>query len=293
MGSHRAGFISLIGRPNVGKSSLLNLLLGEPLSIITPKAQTTRHRIRGIRSGEDYQLVFSDTPGILRPAYKLHEAMLQYVESALEDADIVALVVDGGEEDEFIAEWSDELNKLETNLLLVVNKIDVLGEEGASEVQAKWEKGLSFKEVVRTIALEGKGVERLMELFVAMVPEHEAFFDKEELTDRSERFYASEMIREAIFLNFKQEIPYASEVVVDEFKDEDLLRIRATIYVERSTQKGILIGKGGEAIKRTGTMARERLEGFFGKQVFLDLHVKVEANWRNKPWKINYFGYER
>ncbi|HEX8507847.1 MAG TPA: GTPase Era [Hymenobacter sp.] len=291
---HRAGFVSIIGKPNVGKSTLMNALVGERLSIVTSKAQTTRHRILGILNGEDFQLIYSDTPGIIQPKYELHNAMMSFVYSSLEDADVVLFVTD-------IYEKHDEepvverLRKMvDTPILLLVNKID---QADQAEVEAKlayWKEQLpNATEVLPISALNAFGTEKVLQLVLERLPIHPEYYPKDELTDKPERFFAAEMVREKIFKLYKKEIPYSCEVVIEEFKEEDtIIRIRGIIYVERSSQKGIIIGAGGEALKKVGTWAREEMEKFFQKKVFLELHVKVNENWRTDPKALSRFGYQ-
>jgi len=274
----------------VGKSSLMNKLVGENLSIITAKAQTTRHRIMGILNGEDFQIVYSDTPGILEPKYELQEAMMGYVKVSLDDADLILLIV---ELDEKYDEQLFSLFKtIQTPILLVINKID---KGKGSQVEDKvtyWKSLIAAKEIITVSAKEGTNVSLLLDTIKKYLPEHPGYYPKEELTDRSERFFAAEIIREKILLNYEQEIPYSSEVGIETFKEEEaIIRIRANIYVERDSQKGILIGKGGSSLKKVGTEAREDLEKFFGKRVFLETHVKVADNWRKQKLKLKQFGY--
>ncbi len=287
---HKSGFVSIVGKPNVGKSSLMNKLVGENLSIITAKAQTTRHRIMGILNGEDFQIVYSDTPGILEPKYELQEAMMGYVKVSLDDADLILLIV---ELDEKYDEQLFSLFKtIQTPILLVINKID---KGKGSQVEDKvtyWKSLIAAKEIITVSAKEGTNVGLLLDTIKKYLPEHPGYYPKEELTDRSERFFAAEIIREKILLNYEQEIPYSSEVGIETFKEEEaIIRIRANIYVERDSQKGILIGKGGSSLKKVGTEAREDLEKFFGKKVFLETHVKVADNWRKQKLKLKQFGY--
>lgn len=287
----KSGFVSIVGRPNVGKSSLMNKLMGENLSIITAKAQTTRHRIMGILNGDDYQIVYSDTPGILEPKYSLHEAMMNYVKVSLEDADVVLLVVD-------VQERGDDLllsrfSRMKTPIVLLVNKIDLVKEADTEASVKFWKQQLpNVNEVIPVSAVTGVNLDRIVDAVKALLPEHPAYFPKDEFTDRSERFFASEIIREKIFLNYTEEVPYSTEVGITSFKDdEDILRISAEIYVERDSQKGIIIGKGGSALKKVGTEARRDLEAFFGKKVFLETRVKVADNWRKEKNRLKQFGY--
>jgi len=287
---HKAGFVSIVGRPNVGKSSLMNKLVGENLSIITAKAQTTRHRIMGILNGEDFQIVYSDTPGILEPKYELQEAMMGYVKVSLDDADLILLIV---ELDEKYDEQLFSLFKtIQTPILLVINKIDKAKGSQVEDKVTYWKSLIPAKEIITVSAKEGTNVGLLLDTIKKYLPEHPGYYPKEELTDRSERFFAAEIIREKILLNYEQEIPYSSEVGIETFKEEEaIIRIRANIYVERDSQKGILIGKGGSSLKKVGTEAREDLEKFFGKKVFLETHVKVADNWRKQKLKLKQFGY--
>jgi GTP-binding protein Era len=287
---HKAGFVSLVGKPNVGKSSLMNRLVGETLSIISPKAQTTRHRIMGMLNTADYQIVYSDTPGILEPKYALHEAMMNYVKVSLEDADVILLVIEYGEK--FDASVHERFKALTTPILLLVNKVDKAPKADRKEIIGYWKKVLPVKEVIPVSALTGENVDTILPTLLAMLPEHPAYFPKEELTNRSERFFAAEIIREKILTHYSQEIPYSTEVGIEDFKDEEkILRIRATLFVERDSQKGILIGKAGASLKKVGTEARTDMERFFGKKVFLETHVKVAADWRKQKDKLRMFGY--
>jgi GTP-binding protein Era len=290
--AHKAGFVNIIGKPNVGKSTLMNALTGERLSIITSKAQTTRHRIMGILSGEDFQIIYSDTPGVLKPVYELHKVMMHYVESALEDADIILFVVEVGESYDEDMPLLKRLANTTTPLFLVINKIDLSQQEEVVAKMAYWQEKLNPKEIIPVSALEKFNTERVLERILHYLPSHPAYFDKDEMTDRTERFFASEIIREKIFLNYSQEIPYACDVVIILFQESgNLLRIAAEILVERDSQKGILIGKGGKMLKKVGIEARHDMEAFFGKKVFLEQFVKVEPNWRNQKLKLERLGY--
>jgi len=287
----KSGFISIVGKPNVGKSSLMNKLMGENLSIITPKAQTTRHRIMGILNGENYQIVYSDTPGILEPKYSLHDAMMSYVKVSLEDADLILLVV--ALEDKFEPDLFARFLKIQTPVLLVINKIDLVRGSQVEDKVAYWREQLpSIKEIVTVSAKTGQQVGELLPKLLEFMPVHPPYFPKDEYTDRSERFFASEIVREKIFLNYDQEVPYSTEVSITSFKEEeDIIRISAMIYVERDSQKGIIIGKGASSIKKVGVEARKDMEIFFGKKVFLETHVKVADNWRKVSLKLKQFGY--
>ena len=291
MSDFKAGFVSIVGKPNVGKSTLMNRLVGENVSIISAKAQTTRHRIMGILNGENYQIVYSDTPGILEPKYSLHEAMMNYVRVSLEDADLILLVV--GLDDKYESEVLDRFKRIETPVLLVINKTD-LGK--GSQVEDKiiyWKQELpSVKEVLPVSAKTWANVAALLPQLIELMPVHPAYFPEDEFTDRTERFFAAEIIREKIFMNYEQEVPYSCEVAVEAFKEEkDIIRISAVIYVERDSQKGIIIGKAGSSLKKVGSEARKDMESFFGKKIFLETHVKVAANWRKEKHRLRQFGY--
>ncbi|MEY3418178.1 MAG: hypothetical protein RL711_99 [Bacteroidota bacterium] len=288
---HKAGFVSIIGKPNVGKSTLMNVLVGERLSIITSKAQTTRHRIQGIINGDDYQIIYSDTPGIIKPAYELHKSMMNFVSYSLEDADVILFVTDiyekFDEEDVIV-----KLQKTETPVFLIINKIDIASQEDIDEKTAYWKEKINPKEIICLSALKEINTSTVLSKIYQYLPEHPAYYPKEELTDKPERFFAAEILREKIFLNYKKEIPYSCEVVVEEFIErEDIIKIRAIIYVERKSQRGILIGHMGESIKKTGIMAREEMEKFFESKIYLETHIKVEPEWRTKPQALNRFGY--
>jgi GTP-binding protein Era len=291
--SHKAGFVNILGKPNAGKSTLMNRLVGEKLSIVTPKAQTTRHRILGIVTQPDYQIVFSDTPGYLEAKYGLHKAMMRFVETAIDDADVILYLVDVTDNSEHDV-YRDDILQAQGKLIVVLNKVDQLKEETLPLLINYW-KGLApLAEVIPISAEDGLNTQQLMDQIVALLPEGEPYYGPDELTDKSERFLAAEIIREKIFLNYKQEIPYASEVGIDAFKDEEkLLRIDATIYVERATQKGIIIGHQGKELKKVGTAARIDMEKFWEKKVFLTLFVKVKDNWRNDDRLLKYFGYKQ
>ena len=289
--NHKAGFVSIVGKPNVGKSTLMNKLIGEQLSITTPKAQTTRHRIMGILNGENFQIVYSDTPGILEPKYALHDAMMSYVKISLEDADLILLVV--SLEDKYEPLLFDRFKKSKSPVVLVINKIDLAKGSQVVDKSAHWKEHLpDLHSTIPVSAQDGSNVEQLFSTIIEAMPDHPAYFPKDELSDKSERFFAGEIIREKIFKNFEQEVPYSTEVAITEFKeDEKIIRMRAEIYVERDSQKGILIGKGGSALKKLGTEARKDMEVFFNKSVFLETHVKVASNWRKERDKLRRFGY--
>lgn len=289
---HKAGFVNIIGKPNVGKSTLMNALVGERLSIITSKAQTTRHRIFGIVNGDDFQIVFSDTPGILKPNYKLHHAMMESVSEALSDADIFLVVIDASDEGGPDQKTIDRINKEKVPVIVVLNKVDIADGEKQMKLVELWGKAFKDADIIPVSALKGKNVDRVNELIMKYLPEHPAYFEKDEMTDRSERFIVSEIIREKIFFHYEKEIPYASEVQVEEFIENQLIvKIRAVILVERESQKAIIIGHQGSSLKKTGTAARYAIEQFLGKKVFLGLFVKVDKDWRNNENKLKKFGY--
>lgn len=290
--THKAGFVNIVGCPNVGKSTLMNALVGERLSIITSKAQTTRHRIMGIVSGDDYQIVFSDTPGIIKPLYKLQEKMMQFVISALTDADVFLVITDVFEDIQLEEAYLQKLQKTSTPILLLVNKIDVATQEQLEASLLRWRERLPKAEIIAISALQKFNIDRIMQRIIDLLPEAAAFYSKEEFTDKPERFFVSEIIREKILLNYKKEIPYSVETVVNAFKeDEKIIRIQADILVERDSQKGILIGDKGSALKRVGVQARKEMEAFFKKQIFLELFVKVDKDWRNNERRLKNFGY--
>ncbi|MDX2003348.1 MAG: GTPase Era [Chitinophagales bacterium] len=292
--SHKAGFVNIIGRPNVGKSTLMNVLVGESLSIVTSKAQTTRHRILGIVNSEDYQIVYSDTPGILfKPQYELHEAMMGAVRSAFEDADVLLFITEIYEQPEEMADILGMVNKLDMPKLLLINKIDQAKEGQLEQLTEKWQQLSVFQNIIPISALQHLNISQVTDTILSLLPEHPAYYDKEQLTDRNERFFVTEIIREKILLNYRKEVPYSTEVVIDSFKeDEHIDRIRAIIFVERQTQKSILIGKNGEALKKVGIEARAAIEALVGKQVYLELHVKVKEGWRNDSRFLKQTGYQ-
>lgn len=288
---HQAGFVSIIGKPNVGKSTLMNRLVGQSLSIVTPKAQTTRHRIKGILNDENYQVVFSDTPGILEPHYLLQEKMMDFVTESLKDADAVLYISDLSEAygDE---ELMRRLLQIKVPVVVVINKMDQSSPDEINKLVHGWKKKLNPHAIIPISALKDFNVEQVRDALLALMPEAPPYFPKENLSDASERFFVSEIIREKIFMHYQQEIPYSAEVGIEEFKEENkIIRINAVIFVERDSQKGILIGKGGESIKRIGTEARKDIERFLGKKVFLELFVKVEKDWRKSENKLRRFGY--
>lgn len=290
---HRAGFVNIVGNPNVGKSTLSNRLVGERLSIITSKAQTTRHRIMGIVNGDDYQIVFSDTPGVLKPKFKLQESMLEFSKSALVDADILLYVTDVIESPTKNQEFLDKVAKEKIPILLVINKIDLLkGNDDLLRVIDQWKQLLPQAEVFPTSATENFNVDNLMSRIVELLPVSPPYFGKDALTDRSSRFFVTEIIREKILLGYDKEVPYATQVIVELFQESDNdIHIMAVIYVERDSQKGIIIGHQGKKLKHIGIESRKDIEKFFGKKVFLELYVKVEKDWRNQENKLKQFGY--
>ncbi len=291
---HKSGFVNIIGNPNVGKSTLMNAMIGEKLSIITSKSQTTRHRIMGIVNSDDFQIVYSDTPGIIKPGYKLQEYMLRFVMSALSDADIILYVTDIYETIDKNQDFLDNLSQVKTPILLLLNKIDLSNEEKVNQLIEKWKNILPDAEVIPISALNNFNLEKVFDLILDNLPVSPAFYPKDELTDKSERFFCAEIIREKILLNYQKEIPYSVEVAVDSFQDtEKLLRISCIIYVVRESQKGIIIGHQGKALKKTGILAREDMEDFFGKKVFLEMTVKVKKDWRNDIRSLRHFGYHK
>lgn len=289
---HKSGFVNIIGKPNAGKSTLMNALTGERLSIITSKAQTTRHRILGIVNGEDFQIVFSDTPGIVKPGYKLHDSMMKFVHSALVDADVMLYVADINEPI-VVNEVMEKVSHIKSPVILALNKVDTVTQEVVKTKMEAWQALLPKAELILLSATEGLGIEAMLNRIIELLPEGEPFYDKDALTDRSERFFVSEIIREKIFLNYKQEIPYSCEVEIEEFKEEPTInRIRAVIIVARDTQKGIIIGHKGESLKKVGTQARIDMEKFLDKKVFLELYVKVKPDWRNDERFLKQHGYD-
>jgi GTP-binding protein Era len=287
----KSGFVSIIGKPNVGKSTLMNKLVGENLSIISPKAQTTRHRIMGIINGEDHQIIYSDTPGLLEPKYTLHDAMMNYVKVSLEDADLILLMIELGEK--FDPLLFDKFTKVQTPIILVINKCDkAKGSQVIDKITYWKEYFKNVETIIPVSALKGENTADLLNIIIDKLPDHPPYFPEGEFTNRPERFFASEIIREKIFFNYEQEVPYSTEVVITEFKDEpNIIRIRAEIFVERDSQKGIIIGKGGASLKKVGTEAREGMEQFFQKKIFLETHVKVAKNWRKEKNRLKNFGY--
>ena len=293
---HRSGFVNIIGNPNVGKSTLMNQLVGERLSIITSKAQTTRHRIMGILNTDDAQIVFSDTPGVLKPNYKLQEAMLRFSRSALRDADVLLYVTDVTDTADRNADFLEKVKKMAaagTKVFLIINKIDLTTQETLESLVAFWHTQLPEAQIFPISAQERFGVAQLFDAIKEALPAGPAFFPKDQLTDKSERFFVNEIIREKILLTYDKEIPYSVEVEVETFHEEEhIIRINAVIYCERESQKGILIGKAGSALKRVGSMARKDIEEFFQKPVFLQLFVKVDREWRSNTGRLKHYGYD-
>ena len=291
---HRAGFVNIIGNPNVGKSTLMNALVGENLSIVTAKAQTTRHRIMGIVNGEDYQIVYSDTPGILKPNYRLQKNMMNFVDTAIGDADIILYVTDVVEKADKNSEYIAKLQKLDCPVVVVVNKIDLSDQEKVTSLMAKWKENLPEAVIIPVSAKEKFNLQSVMDTIVGYLPVSPAWFDKDAFTDKNLRFFASEIIRENILLNYNEEVPYCCEVEVESFKEgEERYDISAVINVMRDSQKVILIVKGGSALKRLGTKSRIEMEDFFQKKVFLSLYVRVDENWRESRKELRKFGYEQ
>lgn len=289
---HKAGFVNIVGNPNVGKSTLMNLLVGEKISIATFKAQTTRHRIMGIVNTDDMQIVFSDTPGVLKPNYKLQESMLAFSESALADADVLLYVTDVVEAPEKNSEFLEKVKKLSIPVILLINKIDQSDQKGLGIIVQKWHSLLPNAEILPISALNKFGIDILLKRIKELLPPSPPFFDKDQLTDKPARFFVSEIIREKILLFYDKEIPYAVEVRVEEFKEEQkIIRIRSVIYVERNSQKGIIIGHAGVALKKVSSEARKTLEKFFDKKIYLEIFVKVDKDWRSSQKELDSFGY--
>jgi GTP-binding protein Era len=289
---HKAGFVNIIGNPNVGKSTLMNAFVGERLSIITSKAQTTRHRILGIVNGDDFQILFSDTPGIIKPAYELQNSMMGFVKSAFEDADVLIYMVEIGEKELKDESFFNKITHAKIPVLLVINKIDTSNQEQVEEKIEYWKEKVPNAEIFVASALEKFNIESVFNRIIELLPESPAFYPKDQLTDKPERFFINEAIREKILLHYKKEIPYSVEVETEEFTEtEKLIRIRSVIMVERETQKGIIIGHKGAALKRVGTEARKDLQKFFGKKIHMELYVKVNKNWRSDKRQLRRFGY--
>jgi GTP-binding protein Era len=289
---HKSGFVNILGKPNVGKSTLMNELVGEKVAIITSKAQTTRHRIMGIVNGENFQIVYSDTPGILNPNYKLHESMMKSVSSALVDADLIIYVTDVTEKAEKAHDFLDKLKNKKIPVILAVNKVDLVNQEVVDQLIREWGKIMPDAEILPVSALLKFNTGKLFDRILELLPEGEPYYPKDALTDRPERFFVSEIIREKIIINYHQEIPYSVQVEIESFKESDkLVRVRAIIYVLRNSQKGIIIGHKGEALKKVGKEARLDIEKFLAKKVYLELFVKVSKDWRNKAGQLRNFGY--
>jgi GTPase len=289
---HKAGFVNILGNPNVGKSTIMNSLVGEKLSIVTPKVQTTRHRIMGIVNGDDFQIVYSDTPGILNPRYRLQESMMGFVNSALTDADMIMYVSDVTEKEPWKGEYMNRIRESGVAVIVVVNKIDLSNQSSLENIVSNWLEVFPASPVIPVSATEGFNMKALLDTILGKLPVSPPYFPKDQLTDKYERFFASEIIREKILFNYRKEIPYSVEVEIESFKDEEkILRISATIHVVRDTQKGIIIGHKGSMLKKVGTEARIEMEDFFRKKVFLELRVKVTKDWREKPASLKRFGY--
>ena len=294
MGTHKAGFVNIIGNPNVGKSTLMNAFVGERLSIITSKAQTTRHRILGIVNGDDFQVVFSDTPGIIKPAYELQDSMMNFVRSAFEDADVLLYMVEIGEKSLKDEQFFAKIKNSKIPVLLLLNKIDTADQDILETQVSYWQEQLPSAEIHPISALENFNVKEVFNRILELLPESPPYYPKDQLTDKPERFFVNETIREKILQQYKKEIPYAVEIETEEFlEDEKIIRMRAVIMVERETQKGIIIGHQGKALKKVGVEARKDLERFFAKQVHLELFVKVNKNWRSNPRQLRRFGYDQ
>ena len=292
--AHRSGFVNIIGNPNVGKSTLMNALVGEKLSIVTAKAQTTRHRIMGIVNGDDWQIVYSDTPGILKPGYRLQQNMMNFVDEALGDADVVLYVTDTVETADKNAEYLDKLGRLECPVVVVINKIDLSNQAEVVRRMEWWRDRLPRAEVIPASAKESFNLDSILDAVVSKLPECPPWYDKDTFTDRNLRFFASEIIREKILLNYKEEIPYSCEVGIESFKEgAERYEISAVIYVMRESQKGIIIGRGGSALKKVGTQARLEMEDFFQKKVYLNIYVKTDPDWRESKKELRRFGYEK
>lgn len=290
--AHKSGFVNIVGSPNVGKSTLMNRLVGEKLSIVTSKAQTTRHRILGIVNTDESQIVFSDTPGVVNAAYKLHESMMDYVNASISDADVLLFITDVKETEMNHKETLERIQKLEVPVLCLINKMDLSDQDNVKEKLEYWQSRLPNANVFPISALHGFNIDGVWEQILAHIPESPPYFDKEAISDRPMRFFISEMIREKIFIHCKKEIPYSTQVEIEEYlEEEDIVRIRAIIIVERDSQKGIIIGKGGEMLKRVGREARIEMEKFIDKKVFLETFVKVDKDWRGSEKKLKKYGY--
>jgi len=290
--SHRSGFVNILGNPNVGKSTIMNALVGEKLSIITHKAQTTRHRIMGIVNGDDFQIVYSDTPGILKPKYKLQETMMNFVNSALSDADLILYITDVNEHTADESEYIEKIKESGIPVIIAVNKIDLTNQDNLEKIVEPWHLAFPQSPVIPLSALKNFNLDSLLNAILGKLPESPPYFPKDQLTDKYERFFASEIIREKILIHYKKEIPYSVEIEIESFTEEkNLIKIRALIHVSRDSQKGIIIGHKGVMLKRVGTEARHDMEDFFKKKIFLELYVKVTKDWRDKPLVLKRFGY--
>jgi len=290
--NHKAGFVNIIGNPNVGKSTFLNAVVGEELAITTPKAQTTRHRILGIVNGENYQIIFSDTPGIIQPAYEMQKAMMDFVNQSFEDADILLLMIEAGEKDLKDEKFLKKINEIKVPVLLLINKVDTTNQEELENIISYWKEKVPNAEIFPISALHKFGINQVLSRIIELLPESPPYFDKNQLTDKTERFIVNEKIREKILKHYKKEIPYSVEIETEEFKEtNDKIHIRTIIYVERDSQKGIIIGHKGAGLKRIGTEARKDLEKFFNKRIYLELYVKVNKEWRKKIDQLKRFGY--
>lgn len=292
--NHKAGFVNLIGRPNAGKSTLMNQLVGEQISIITPKAQTTRHRIVGIVNEEEYQIVYSDTPGMLEPKYALQANMMSFVKEALKDADILLLIIDIADKNMEFFGFDKALTEMDTPMLIALNKVDVSDQDGVESAVERLKKTFPNAEIMPVSALHAFGIEHLKNRVLALLPESPPYYDKDALTDKPMRFFVSEIIRERILENYQKEIPYSVQVEIESYKEEEnIVRVSAVIYVARKSQKGIIIGHQGQKLKTVGTEARLKMEEFIGKKVFLEMHVKVDEDWRNKDRSLKAYGYKK
>lgn len=290
--NHRSGFVNILGNPNVGKSTIMNALVGEKLSIVTSKAQTTRHRIMGIVNGDDFQIVYSDTPGILQPRYKLQEAMMDFVHTALQDADIILYVTDVTEKALCEKNYPEKIKTSGIPVIIVINKIDLSNQDDLDLIAEIWKKAFPDSLIIPVSALKKFNLDTLLKAIISYLPENPPYFPKDQLTDKYERFFASEILREKILIHYKKEVPYSVEIEIESFREEaDIIRIRSLIHVERESQKGIIIGHKGAMLKLVGTEARKGMEDFFGKKVFLELYVKVSKEWRGKPLMLRKFGY--
>jgi len=292
MSEHKSGFVNIVGNPNVGKSTIMNVLVGEKLSIITSKSQTTRHRIMGIVSGKDFQIVYSDTPGVIQPKSKLHESMLKFSKSALSDADVILYITDVVEKIDKNPAFLKMIQESKAKIILLINKIDLSDQQTVEKLIHRWKELLLDALIIPTSATENFNIDQLFDQIIRFLPESPAYFPKDQLTDKSERFFVQEIIREKILMNYDKEIPYAVEIEVEEFKEQkNIIKIRSIIYVERDSQKGIIIGNKGDAIKKVGILARKDIEAFFDKKVYLELFVKVSKDWKNSSKPLKSFGY--